>query len=344
MKITEAKTTIQCPAKTQSRIPVELELNEEPADKFYRMEVDVHTVEGYCIGSYSIPIISDKGIFANNLFSLVKEQNIGMDTIKLAYQLAEWFQKYPLMRVGRKFSMSEELRAKDKAIEKYLIEPTEILGKVEGEKWIQKADYINSSISSSGEVIYETLANGGIGLNYSFTPHTKGKMLLESGSAFLLNNDYKHIQWIGFGPYASYPGKQSANGYGLHSVSVDNLYFEGNRMGIDALVCTDDAGNGFLVIAPHSNINFEQTDKGIVLSFNAVVSGLCGKLRETAYPVYTDDVEQISGNILLYPLLEGKWPEAVTTLFEQPKDMEPSENPFLSEYDTYLMKYLDIVD
>lgn len=29
------------------------------------------------------------------------------------------------MRVGRKFSMSEELRAKGKAIEKYLMEPIE---------------------------------------------------------------------------------------------------------------------------------------------------------------------------------------------------------------------------
>lgn len=344
LKVAEARTKIQCSVKAKSCIPVDLVLNEDPAEKFYHMEVDVHTVEGYFIGSYSIPIVSDKGVFANKLFSLVKEQNIGMDTVKLAHQLAEWFQKYPLMRVGRKFSMSEELRAKKNAIEKYLVEPTEILTKVEGEKWIQKADYINSSISSSGEVIYEALANGGIGINYSFTPHTKGKMLLESGSAFLLNNDYKHIQWLGFGPYASYPGKQSANEYGLHAVSVDNLYFEGNRMGVDVLVCTDDSGNGFLVIAPHSNMNFEQTDKGIVLSFNAVVSGLCGKLRETAYPVYTDDVEQISGNILLYPLSEGEWPQVVSTLFKQPKDMEPSENPFLSVYDTYLMKYLDIVN
>lgn len=344
LKVSEAKTTLQCPAKEKSLIPVDLVLKEEPTDKFYRLEIDVHTVEGYFIGNYSIPIMSEKGVFANKLFSLAKRQIVGMDTVKLADQLSEWFQKYPLMRVGRKFSMSEELKAKRNAIEKYLVEPSEISSKVDGEKWFQKADYVNSSISSSGEVVYEAMANGGIGINYSFTPHTKGKMLLESGSAFLLNNDYKHIQWMGFGPYASYPGKQSANEYGLHAVSVDNLYFEGNRMGIDALVCTDDAGNGFLVIAPHSNINFEQTDKGIILSFNAVVSGLCGKLRETAYPVYTDDVEQISGNILFYPLSEGKWPEAITTLFKQPKDIEPSENPILSVYDTYLMKYLDIVN
>lgn len=340
----QGKMTAQCPAADKIHIPVDLILNGEPADRFYRLEIGIHTVEGYSIGNYSIPIVSEKETFANSLFSLVKDQFIEIDTAALSCRLSEWFQKYPLMRVGRKFSMSEELRAKNKAIDKYLVEPVEVSKSVTGKKWVQKVNYINSSISSSGEVVYEALANGGIALNYSFIPHTKGKLLLEGGSAFLLNGNYKHLQWMGYGPYTSYPGKQSANSYGLHSMSIGNLYFEGNRMGIDALACTDDAGNGFLVIAPHSNMNFEQTDRGLVLSFNAVVSGLCGKLRDTAYPVYTDDVERLEGNVFLYPLSAGKWPEAVSAFFRQPKEIEQPENPFLSVYDTYLMEYSDIIN
>lgn len=339
----EGKATLSCQPSCRGRIPIDVTLNNDPAESLYRLIVDVTTVEGYSIGNYSIPIVSGNGTFAQGMFHIADSPLAEIDTAHLFRHMSLLFQRYPLMRAGRKFSMSEELRAKGKGIENYLIEPTELSGKEEDKKYIQQQTYANPSFSSAGQVTYEALANGGIRINYSFTPRTKGKLLLEGGIAFLLNATYKHIQWMGFGPYASYPGKQSANSYGLHTVSTGDLYFEGNRMGVDAVVCSDEAGNGFMAIAPHSNMNFEQTDRGIVLSVNPVVSGLCGKLRETAYPVYTDDLETVAGSLVIYPLSAGRWPEEVIALFKHPKEIVQPDNPFLSQYDTYLMKYSHIV-
>lgn len=267
-----------------------------------------------------------------------------MDTVEILQQLSGCFQTYPLMRVGRKFSMSEELRAKGKAIEKYLMEPIECKKSVVDKRYIQEVDYMNPAISAIGRVSCGSLPSGGIKFNYSLAPQTKGKLLLEGGLAFLLDTKIKHLQWLGFGPYASYPGKQSANDYGVHDITAGDLYFEGNRMGIDVLLCSDSIGNGFAVIAPNCNMNFEQTDKGIVLSINSVVSGLCGKLRETAYPIYTDDIGNLEGSLVIYPLSAGKWPQSISYLFKPSKDIKGTENPFLSVYDTYLMKYSDIVN
>lgn len=339
----KGKTTTSCPVAGVTHLPIELNLDEEPAKTFYRLELNIYTREGYFIGNYSIPIFSEGGAFAGDLFEMAKTQVGALDTLLLSRHLSEWFQKSPLMRVGRKYSMSEELRAKNKAIKKYLVEPVELSKDDEKTERIQRVKYANESIFSTGEVRYETWGDKGVKIHYSFSPHTKGKLLLEGGIAFLLNDKYKHLQWIGLGPYASYPGKQSANEYGIHEMSKGDLYFEGNRMGVDALVCSDEAGNGFLLIAPKSNMNFEQTDRGIVLSLNAVVSGLCGKLRETAYPVYTDDVERLEGSLYLYSLSAGKWPKEIDRFFKQPKDLKQPENPFLSVYDTYLLKYADII-
>lgn len=181
-------------------------------------------------------------------------------------------------------------------------------------------------------------------MDYTLTPQTSDKLLLEAGIGFLLDADLRYMQWAGFGPYASYPGKQSANSYGLHALCAGDLYFEGNRMGVDAVACTDAKGNGFLLVAPGSNLNFEETDRGVVLTVNNVVSGLCGKLSDTAYPVYTDDVEPLKGRLCLYPLQAGRWPQEVSQLFlAEPGKSVKAQNPFLSVYDTYLLKYDDAV-
>ena len=184
-------------------IPIELVLDESPADRFYVLEIAIYTVEGYSVGNYSIPIVSEEGLFMTQLFKIADGELIEMDTVEILQQLSGCFQTYPLMRVGRKFSMSEELRAKGKAIEKYLMEPIECKKSVVDKRYIQEVDYMNPAISAIGRVSCGSLPSGGIKFNYSLAPQTKGKLLLEGGLAFLLDTKIKHLQWLGFGPYAS---------------------------------------------------------------------------------------------------------------------------------------------
>ena len=49
-------------------------------------------------------------------------------------------------------------------------------------------------------------------------------------------------------------------------------------------------------------------------------------------------------DLVIYPLSAGKWPQSISYLFKPSKDIKGTENPFLSVYDTYLMKYSDIVN
>ena len=277
-----------------------------------------------------------------NLFDIAIDLAIQPDTFQMCTLLSNLFQKSPLVRVGRKFSMSEELKAQ-KAIKHYLVEGKEIYSEQNGQQWEKQVDFNNSEIQVQGKLVYEQMRNSGIRLNYKLKPKADKKMMLEGGIAFLLNPQYTYMQWLGNGPYASYPGKCAANTYGLYDMQCGDLYFEGNRMGVDIVCCSDSVGNGFVLIAPHSNVNFEQTDKGVVLSVNTLVSGLCGKLRETAYPVYVDDAMDLTGQVTIIPLRVGEW-GAFAHLFKNPKNMEKRNSPFKSQYDTYLLKYSDIVE
>lgn len=342
-QINQGIAKVQCPAGESTKLPISVILPEEPLEKFYHINMEVYTYDNYKIGDYSILITTSEGLFMNNLFALASIESSSMDTVKIKRFCADNFQIYPLMRAGRKFSMSEELRA-TKAVYPYLLEPQFGNEMVNDSTWTQTTDYINKVFKANGNISYRALSNGGIEVDYKITPLTKNKQLLESGIAFLLHPQIQYVQWLGFGPYASYPGKQSANSYGIHALQTGDLYFEGNRMGVDALVCTDSNGNGFLILSSDSNVNFEQTDSGIVLSVNSVVSGLCGKLRETAYSVYTDDVETISGSLRIFPLKEGIWPESLSYLFfDNPGASVKSWNPYITNYDTYLQKYEDVV-
>lgn len=342
--IKNQEVSLSCPAHCKTNLTLEFSLPENPTNKYYHIELSLTSKEGYSIGNYSIPIRSSNEHFAQPLFEMAKEEVSSMDEYKLNQQINEWFQMAPLFRVGRKFSMSEKLKAKGRAINHYLIEPEIIKAEVGENKLHQSVTFTNKEMNANGELTYEVLSNGGIRIHYAFSQMTKGKLLLEGGFAVLLNPKYEKVQWLGYGPFSSYPGKQSANQYGLHTQNVGDLYFEGNRMNIDAVTCTDSIGNGFLLIDPHCNVNFEQTDKGIVLSLNTVVSGLCGKLRKTSFPIYTDDVSQLEGNFCVFPLTAGQWPKYISYLFEQLKKQEGSENPFLTEYDTYLLRFEDIVE
>lgn len=341
--LAQGTTTAQCPAGSRTRLTVETSLPDAPADRFYHIDLDVYTREGYHVGSYSIPITATDGTQAGKLLALADARPQATDTAAVARTLGTYFQKQPLMRAGRKFSMSEELRAK-KAVRPYLLEPTVKDSRMADETWTQTIAYANAQLEADGQVAYTSLPEGGIKMQYSFAPRTPGKLLLEAGIGFLLDADLRYMQWMGFGPYASYPGKQSANSYGLHALCAGDLYFEGNRMGIDALACTDGQGNGFLLVAPGCNLNFEETDRGVVLTVNSAVSGLCGKLSDTAYPVYTDDIGQPEGSLVLYPLRAGAWPQALKPLFfDKPALHIEAQNPFLSVYDTYLLRYEDTV-
>jgi beta-galactosidase len=232
-------------------------------------------------------------------------------------------QKAPIVRVGRKPTMCEMLKLKDRRIEKYL----------------QPLDnpYVKAEINTADE-------GNGIKVDYSLTPDTTDTFLSELGIAFLLDERLDRVQWIGQGPLPSYPGRDKANRYGFWAKQMDDLYFEGNRMGVDAAFVCDEEGNGLLVAGEGLNLNFEQTDRGIVVTVNAAVSGQGPKFAKTHFPGWQKGDKPVGATFQSYYIKADVMPEVVSRLFAPAADVPAPFRPFKTQYDTYLLKYRDVVE
>ena len=227
-----------------------------------------------------------------------------------------------LVRVGRKTTMAELIKVGDKRIERYL----QPVGN----------PYVKADIKT------KKCPDGSLAVNYTLTPDTTtDRFLSEIGVAWLLPKEIDHVQWLGMGPLASYPGRCKANNYNIWSLHKDDLYFEGNRMGIDAAFFSDKDGNGILVVGDSLNMNFEQTDRGIVVTVNAAVSGQGPKFARTAFPVTSKNTDTLQGSFRICAVKDNELPPAMSYLLSQPKT---PFKPFLTQYDTYLMRYDDITE
>jgi len=233
-----------------------------------------------------------------------------------------------LIRAGRKATLAETLKVGDKRLEKYLLRLTPD----------------SSHAGTIATSIRTEKAGPATHVTFSLTPDTTDTFLSELGIAFLLEKRMDRVQWIGNGPMPTYPGRCRAGRYGFWSLRQGDLYFEGNRRGVDAALFTDADGDGILLFCDKGNVSFEQTDRGIVVTYNAAVSGLGPKFARTAFPVVAKELGKITGDFYLYPVNGGHVPQLIHDLFDHPRTIAPPFRPFKTQYDSYLMRYSDIVE
>ena len=232
-----------------------------------------------------------------------------------------------LVRAGRKATLAETLKVGDKRLKQYLL-PLSEDGTHAG---TIKADIKTEAV---GNATHYT---------FSLTPDTTDTFLSELGIAFLLDQQIDRVQWIGNGYLPTYPGRYRAGHYGFWALQQGDLYFEGNRRGVDAAWLTDKEGNGLLLVCRNGNVSFEQTDRGIVLTYNAAVAGEGPKFARTAFPVIAKEVGTVSGEFWLYRTDADKLPLLVKELFGAPCSIPAPFRPFETQYDTYLMRFEDIL-
>lgn len=226
--------------------------------------------------------------------------------------------KEATIRTGRKPTMGERLTQKGRLPEKYLL-PLDNN---------QVSAYIQSRPIDGGEEVAFTL-----------TPDTADVFRSELGLAYLLDPSIDRVQWIGYGPFASYPGRHQANRYGFWAKHMDDLYFEGNHSGIDAAFLSDKEGNGILITGDSLSLNFEQTDRGIVLTVNAAVSGQGPKFAKTHFPGWQKGDQPVSATFQSYYIKADVMPEVVSRMFAPAADVPVPFRPFVTQYDTYLQRY-----
>ncbi len=274
--------------------------------------------------SISLPAVSETAI---TILNVEVKNSQGWTLLRQAFHLSGEYmesegtvdslpvQRGPLVRVGRKPTMCELLKVKDERIGRYL-QPLE-------------NPYVKGVVTQEG-----------ITVNYTLTPDTTRRFISEMGIAYLLSPEIDRVQWIGQGPFATYPGRCQANRYGFWTLQKDDLYFEGNRMGVDACWLSDNDGQGVLITGENLNVNFEQTDLGIVVTVNAAVSGQGPKFAKTAFGVWSNEIGVKTGSFQMRKTEKGQIP----SLFADPKTVREAFTPFYTKYDTYLMRFKDIVN
>ena len=221
------------------------------------------------------------------------------------------------IRTGRKATMAERITQKGRLPQKYLL-PLD-----------------NQQVKADIQTTREGTATK---IAFALTPDTADVFRAELGLAYLLDKRIDRVQWIGQGPFASYPGRHQANRYGFWAKHMDDLYFEGNHSGIDAAFFSDKDGNGVLVVGDSLNLNYEQTDRGIVMTVNAAVSGQGPKFAKTAFNGWKPGDGPVGASFTIYRVEAG----TVPSLFMPAADVPAPFRPFLTQYDTYLMKYNNI--
>ena len=226
--------------------------------------------------------------------------------------------KEATIRTGRKPTMGERLTQKGRLPEKYLL-PLD-----------------NNQVSA---YIQSRPIDGGEEVTFTLTPDTADVFRSELGLAYLLDPSIDRVQWIGYGPFASYPGRHQANRYGFWAKHMDDLYFEGNHSGIDAAFLSDKEGNGILITGDSLSLNFEQTDRGIVLTVNAAVSGQGPKFAKTHFPGWQKGDQPVSATFQSYYIKADVMPEVVSRMFAPAADVPVPFRPFMTQYDTYLQRY-----
>lgn len=284
--------------------------------KICLLNMEISDTQGRIINRQSVPI-NPKDVTARMLSALTETTGSPMSAVQ-----GEW-----MVRAGRKATLAETLKVGSKRLKRYLL-PLSSDGSSAGSI---KTDIKTENVGHATHV------------TFSLTADTTDTFLSELGIALLLDQRIDRVQWIGQGVMPTYPGRYRASRYGFWALQQGGLYFEGNRRGVDAAWLTDKDGNGLLLVCNQANVSFEQTDRGIVLTYNAAVSGQGPKFACTAFPVIAKEVGTISGDFWLYRTDAGKMPELLKTLFVDPQTIPSPFNPFKTQYDTYLMKFDEIV-
>ncbi len=175
--------------------------------------------------------------------------------------------------------------------------------------------------------------NNNIEVKYVLQPDSsKHTPTLETGISFLIPAALTEFRWVGDGPYAGYPGKNALNELGFYHLNSNDIYFAGNRQNVDCALFSDAKGNGFALVAKRGNIAVERTDKGFLVSHNALVSSRFnkGNLPEVIYSF--DNKETIAGSFTIVPL-SAPWPPLLEKLFGPAKQVAIPFKPFYRSYD-----------
>lgn len=214
-----------------------------------------------------------------------------------------------------------------------------IIEKTEGDKYQFSATgtfprgetFPNQKIE--GEIQY-SIKDGCLTVSYDLKPVNATGIFQEAGVSFMLSSGIKNFQWLGDGPYASYPDKHQLNEFGIYCMKTGDINFNGNRGKVEIAILTDDKGDGIAILGTKSDISVELKDHRIVVGHNVLLTGLGNKKTIPTPPVWVAEVKEIKGEFKIIPLKAGVWPEKLKDILGYPDKSIHPFNPFYYSYDT----------
>ena len=189
-----------------------------------------------------------------------------------------------------------------------------------------------------GECRLRLTRSGTIEVSYHYVPVAASGAMVEAGLAFAVPPTQSEFRWIGQGPYAGYPGKDRLNEFGIFHLNHDDLYFPGNRRGVELASLASLAGPGIMVAGEGMTVSVEKRPNETLFSHIALVAGQrsdlsgSGENVENTTEIKAASIKSISGKFTLIPLNKD-WPKPMLSWFGPAQLKVNPFNPFLRVYD-----------
>jgi beta-galactosidase len=254
-----------------------------------------------------------EGVFAKG--SRIQVNDDGIFTIGDTKQAI--LMKGPFARIGRKPTMAERMtyprmdltiweppiltdfevtQRKEKKQDDGLIVQTKV--KYKNPK--------NTGQTVHADITYTISPSGWVDIEYTIAPAGENGALLELGLAWEIPNA-KKINWLGDGPYCSYPYKSELAERGIYSITPKDPFFNGNRMNVE-LVNLVYSNKQLGVIAEASNIGWEQdpiADR-IIFYQNQKLASLGTKFELPRQVIRSKDIGNTKGHLRFCVLSDDK--------------------------------------
>jgi beta-galactosidase len=189
-----------------------------------------------------------------------------------------------------------------------------------------------------GECRLRLTRSGTIEVSYHYVPVAASGAMVEAGLAFAVSPAQSEFRWIGQGPYAGYPGKDRLNEFGVFHLNRDDLYFPGNRRGVELAALMSLGGPGLMIAGDKLTVSVEKREAETIFSHIALVAGAgsdpngSGENVETKTDIKAASIKSIDGKFTLMPLSKD-WPKPLLAWFGSPSTKANRFNPFLRVYD-----------